>query len=115
MGTARRAPEKDELAAMLAHVEQDGRHVRGLGDWTWEQAAVHLAGRAADRFRLHDRGRIETGRAADLVVVDPAAVRDRATYERPRVPAVGVEHVVVNVCPSSTAEPSCGWARPAAS
>ncbi len=76
-----------------------GRHVRELGDWTWEQAAVHLAGRAADRFRLADRGRIETGRAADLVVVDPAAVTDRATYERPRVPAEGVEHVLVNGVP----------------
>ncbi|MFD0539130.1 amidohydrolase family protein [Actinomadura luteofluorescens] len=76
-----------------------GRHVRELGDWTWEQAAVHLAGRAADRFRLADRGRVETGRAADLAVVDPAAVTDRATYERPRVPADGVEHVVVNGVP----------------
>ncbi|GAA1786142.1 N-acyl-D-amino-acid deacylase family protein [Actinomadura chokoriensis] len=73
-----------------------GRHVRELGDWTWEQAAVHLAGRAAERFRMHDRGRVEAGRAADLVVLDPATVGDRATYERPRTPAVGVEHVIVN-------------------
>jgi N-acyl-D-amino-acid deacylase len=76
-----------------------GRHVRELGDWTWEQAAVHLAGRAADRFRLGDRGRVRTGSAADLAVVDPAAVTDRATYERPRLPAEGVEHVVVNGVP----------------
>ncbi|MFG1853970.1 amidohydrolase family protein [Actinomadura geliboluensis] len=73
-----------------------GRHVRDLGDWTWEQAAVHLSGRAADRFRLADRGRVEPGYAADLVVLDPATVTDRSTYERPRVPAEGVEHVVVN-------------------
>ncbi|WP_187437810.1 N-acyl-D-amino-acid deacylase family protein [Actinomadura decatromicini] len=76
-----------------------GRHVRDLGDWTWEQAAVHLSGRAADRFRLRDRGRVEPGRAADLVVLDPDAVTDRATYERPRTPADGVEHVVVNGVP----------------
>ncbi|WP_396454349.1 amidohydrolase family protein [Actinomadura sp.] len=76
-----------------------GRHVRELGDWTWEQAAVHLAGRAADRFRLRDRGRIEAGRAADLVVLDPATVTDRSTYENPRVLAEGVEHVVVNGVP----------------
>lgn len=73
-----------------------GRHVRDLGDWTWEQAAVHLAGRAADRFRLEDRGRIDAGRTADLVVLDPAKIADRAAYERPRLPAEGVEHVVVN-------------------
>ncbi|WP_433475714.1 N-acyl-D-amino-acid deacylase family protein [Spirillospora sp. CA-142024] len=76
-----------------------GRHVRDLGDWTWEQAATHLAGRAADRFRLTGRGRVEAGYAADLVVVDPATVTDRATYEQPRVPAEGVEHVVVNGVP----------------
>ncbi|WP_165494918.1 N-acyl-D-amino-acid deacylase family protein [Actinomadura roseirufa] len=75
------------------------RHVRDLGDWTWEQAAVHLAGRAADRFRLADRGRVEPGRAADLVVADPATITDRATYERPRAPADGIEHVLVNGVP----------------
>lgn len=75
------------------------RHVRDLGDWTWEEAAAHLAGRAADRFRLADRGRVEAGRAADLVVVDPAAVTDRATYEAPRTPAEGIDHVLVNGVP----------------
>ncbi|MDL4816911.1 N-acyl-D-amino-acid deacylase family protein [Actinomadura opuntiae] len=76
-----------------------GRYVRDLGDWTWEQAAVHMAGAAAARFRLADRGRVEAGYAADLVVLDPGAVTDRATYERPRVPADGVEHVLVNGVP----------------
>ncbi|HEU5026399.1 MAG TPA: amidohydrolase family protein [Spirillospora sp.] len=79
-----------------------GRHVRELGDWTWEEAAVHLAGRAAARFRLADRGRVEAGHAADLVVLDPGTVADRATYERPRVPAEGVEHVLVNGVPVLT-------------
>jgi N-acyl-D-amino-acid deacylase len=78
------------FARMLA------RHVRELGDWTWEQAAMHMAGRAADRFRLADRGRLALGRAADLVVVDPDTVADRATYERPRTPADGIDHVLVN-------------------
>jgi N-acyl-D-amino-acid deacylase len=70
--------------------------VRDLGDWTWEQAALHLAGHPARRFRLLDRGLIRPGQAADLVVVDPVTVADRATYENPREPAVGVEHVLVN-------------------
>jgi N-acyl-D-amino-acid deacylase len=73
-----------------------GRHVRDLGDWTWEQAALHLAGHPARRFRLPDRGLIRQGQAADIVVVDPVTVADRATYESPREPAVGVEHVLVN-------------------
>lgn len=73
-----------------------GRHVRDLGDWTWEQAAVHLAAGAADRFGLADRGRLVPGAAADVVVVDPDLVTDIATYDDPRRPAVGVREVLVN-------------------
>jgi N-acyl-D-amino-acid deacylase len=76
-----------------------GRYVRDLGDWTWEQAAAHLSGHAADRFRLTDRGRVEPGRAADLVVVNPATVADRAMYENPKTLAEGIEHVIVNGVP----------------
>ena len=73
-----------------------GRHVRELGDWTWEQAAMHMAGHPARRFGLRDRGLIRRGQAADIVVLDPDTVGDRATYASPREPAVGVEHVFVN-------------------
>jgi N-acyl-D-amino-acid deacylase len=76
-----------------------GRHVRGLGDWTWEQAGVHLAGHPARRFRLRGRGLILAGHAADVVVIDPAAVADQATYDSPRELALGVEHVIVNGTP----------------
>jgi N-acyl-D-amino-acid deacylase len=73
-----------------------GRHVRELGDWTWEQAAVHLAAHPARRFGLADRGVLRHGMAADVVVFDPATVRDEATYDRPTRLAAGVEHVLVN-------------------
>jgi N-acyl-D-amino-acid deacylase len=76
-----------------------GRHVRALEDWTWQEAAVHLAARAADRFGLRDRGLLRRGMAADLVVLDPDRVADRATYAHPRRLAVGVRHVVVNGVP----------------
>ncbi|GIH61605.1 N-acyl-D-amino-acid deacylase family protein [Microbispora siamensis] len=76
-----------------------GRHVRELGDLTWEQAAVHLASHPARRFRLPDRGLVRPGQAADLVVVDPATVADTATYERPRSLAVGVDDVIVGGVP----------------
>jgi N-acyl-D-amino-acid deacylase len=73
-----------------------GRHVRELGDWTWEQAALHMAGHPARRFRLGDRGLVRPGQAADIVVLDPAAVADQATYANPKELALGVEHVFVN-------------------
>ncbi|HEU4426885.1 MAG TPA: amidohydrolase family protein [Pilimelia sp.] len=76
-----------------------GRHVRERGDWTWEQAAVHLAAHPARRFGLADRGLIRPGLAADLVVFDPATVIDRAGYDAPRELATGVDDVVVNGVP----------------
>jgi N-acyl-D-amino-acid deacylase len=73
-----------------------GRHVREFGDWTWPQAVQHLSTRPAQRFGLTDRGRITVGGAADLIVVDPARVGDRATYAVPRAEAAGVDDVLVN-------------------
>lgn len=76
-----------------------GSHVRDLGDWSWGQAAVHLAARACDRFGLIGRGTIQAGSVGDLVVVDPATVRDEATYTSPRRPAVGIDDVLVSGVP----------------
>ncbi len=72
------------------------RYTRDLGDWTWGQAARHLAAAAADRFRLAGRGYVVPGAAADLAVVDPGGIRDNATYADPRRVATGISHVVVN-------------------
>ncbi|WP_327140440.1 N-acyl-D-amino-acid deacylase family protein [Nocardia sp. NBC_01327] len=71
------------------------RHVIELGDWTWEEAVMHLSARPAARFRLHDRGTIALGQAADLIVIDPAAISDHATYIRPFRLATGIDDVVV--------------------
>lgn len=73
-----------------------GRHTRELGDWTWGQAAVHLAGHAARRFGLAGRGLLRTGSHADVAVVNPATVQDQADYPNPRRPARGIHHVLVN-------------------
>ncbi|RVX47610.1 N-acyl-D-amino-acid deacylase [Nonomuraea polychroma] len=73
-----------------------GRHVRELGDWTWEQAVVHLASHPARRFGLADRGLVRAGLAADVAVFDPAEVGDRATYAAPRTLATGVDDVLVS-------------------
>src|SRR5699024_4040578 len=43
-----------------------------------------------------DRGVVAAGSLADLVLVDPAAVADRATYEDPLALATGIEDVLVS-------------------
>lgn len=73
-----------------------GRHVRELGDWTWPEAVAHLAAAPARRFGLADRGLVRPGNVADLVVLDPGTIADRADYApRPRELATGVDAVVV--------------------
>ena len=54
----------------------------------------------AQTFRLTDRGLLREGFAADIVVFDPAAVSDRATFEQPHQYPAGISQS------SSTARPS---------
>jgi N-acyl-D-amino-acid deacylase len=48
-----------------------------------EEAVARLTARAADLLGLADRGRIEVGKRADLVLIDPTRYLDTATYEDP--------------------------------
>jgi N-acyl-D-amino-acid deacylase len=73
-----------------------GRYTRDLADLTWPEAVRHLATAPAERFGLKDRGRIAPGQHGDVVVIDPEAIRDTATFEHPRSLAAGVIHVLVN-------------------
>jgi N-acyl-D-amino-acid deacylase len=73
-----------------------GHYVRELGVLGLEECVAHLTGNAARRLRLADRGLVRVGQAADLVLFDPETVRDTATFEQPRRPAEGIEHVYVN-------------------
>ncbi len=50
----------------------------------------------ADRIGHTERGRIEEGAFADLVVFDPETVQDEATYSDPHRYPTGIDHVIVN-------------------
>ena len=75
------------------------RYSRELGVFPLEEAVRRMTSLPAARAGLADRGVVEIGRFADLVVFDPATVCDSATFEAPKRLAVGIEHVIVNGVP----------------
>ena len=86
-----------------AHPRAYGNFARLLGRYVRDERLVPLAEaiRRLTRFPcenlgLADRGRLEAGYYADVVVFDPATIADRATYQDPHAYAVGVRDVVVN-------------------
>ena len=50
----------------------------------------------AETLGFKDRGLIQTGLFADIVIFDPKTIRDSATYEHPQVLATGVRYLFVN-------------------
>lgn len=79
-----------------ASVRALSRLVRELGDMPLETAIYKMTGMASQHFRIHDRGTLEVGKAADIVVFDPATVCDLATFVAPNQGPEGIEFVIVN-------------------
>jgi N-acyl-D-amino-acid deacylase len=73
-----------------------GHYTRDLGVLTLPDAVRRMTSLPAATFGLTDRGVVEPGYAADLVVLDAELVQDRATFADPHQLAVGVRDVVVN-------------------
>jgi dihydroorotase/N-acyl-D-amino-acid deacylase len=73
-----------------------GVYVREKGLLTLEEAVRRMTSFPAARLGLGDRGLVRPGMKADLVVFDPEAVRDRATFDEPHRYAEGVHLVLVN-------------------
>jgi N-acyl-D-amino-acid deacylase len=71
-------------------------YVRERGVLTLEEAVRRMTSLPAERFGLAGRGRIAEGAFADLVLFDPAEVRDLATYDDPQREPAGVRMVMVN-------------------
>jgi N-acyl-D-amino-acid deacylase len=73
-----------------------GRYVRDQKVISLREAVRRMTSLAAAQYKIPLRGIIREGYYADVVVFDPAAVADRATYEQPHQYPVGIEYVVVN-------------------
>jgi N-acyl-D-amino-acid deacylase len=73
-----------------------GHYVREVGVIPLEEAVWKMSGLPAQKLRWPDRGLLKRGYRADVVVLDPDTVSDRATYEAPHQYPAGIHHVVVN-------------------
>lgn len=115
IGTSMRADDVAKLIAWPhANISSDGmledRHPRGAGAFTrvlrqyvreqrllsLEQAVHKMTGAPAAHMGLADRGVIQAGAHADLVLFDPEAVADCATSENPSAQSIGISRVWVN-------------------
>ena len=88
------------------HPRDYGAFARRLGVYVRERKVVPLefairsmTSLPASVFGINDRGVIRPGAFADLVIFDPATIRDTATYEDPQKLAEGVSDVLVNGVP----------------
>ena len=73
-----------------------GHYCRHRKLFPLEQAVHRMTGATAAVFGIKKRGVIKTGNFADLVLFDRQKIIDRATYESPDIPSVGVQSVMVN-------------------
>ncbi len=80
-----------------------GTFPRILGHYVREEQCLSLTegldkmtARPAKKFRLPQRGKLEAGFFADLIIFDPEKIQDRAQYENPRQSPRGIYGVWVN-------------------
>jgi len=72
------------------------KYVREEKKLNLEDAIRKFSALPAQRVRLTDRGVLKAGMWADVVIFDPAAVHDVATFEDPNQLSQGMEYVLVN-------------------
>jgi N-acyl-D-amino-acid deacylase len=73
-----------------------GYYVRDQKVLTLEDAVRKMTSLPAQILGLHDRGQIREGFAADLVVFDPATVRETNSFEKPKSYPIGIPYTIVN-------------------
>ena len=73
-----------------------GRYVREKKVLALEEAIRKMTSFPAQRLGLTDRGLLKPGMWADIVIFDPAKIKDKATYQEPHQYPEGIEYVLVN-------------------
>jgi N-acyl-D-amino-acid deacylase len=87
----------------LPHPRAYGANARLIGEFvnvrgvlTLEDAVRKMTSWPAQRMGLSDRGLLREGMRADVLVFDPAKIKDMATYKAPLLLATGMDDVIVN-------------------
>jgi len=73
-----------------------GRYVRDEHVATLADAIRRLSALPAQNLKLRERGELKAGNFADIVIFDPAAIADHATFDAPQQFATGMRDVFVN-------------------
>ena len=73
-----------------------GKYSREMKLFSLEEAIYKMTFKSAKTFGLEKRGLIKKDYFADLVIFDPEVVIDKATYEKPLMPALGIDTVINN-------------------
>jgi N-acyl-D-amino-acid deacylase len=76
-----------------------GTYVRERQVISLEEAVRKMTSLPASQLGIASRGVVQEGGPADLVLFDPARVRDAATYQKPHAFPDGIPHVIVNGVP----------------
>jgi N-acyl-D-amino-acid deacylase len=63
---------------------------------TLSEAIRKLSKLPATNLKIKKRGELKVGNYADVVIFDPAKVKDNASFEKPHQYASGMIHVLVN-------------------
>ena len=101
---------KDSLVMVSSDGSPTMQHPRGYGSFakiietyvlrkesfSLEEAVRKMTSLPAQTIGLADRGRVERGMLADLLVFDPLKIHAGATFEDPHVLAEGIDKVLVN-------------------
>jgi len=90
------------------HPRSTGNFARVLGRYVRERKTISLMDALAKMGleparrleksipRMKQKGRLQVGRDADIVIFNSATVRERATYKEPHLSSEGIEYVIVN-------------------
>ena len=87
----------------VGHPRVYGAFTKKLSDFVLDEARISMtfairsmSGLAVEFLELSDRGFLREDMKADIAILDPDRIRDRATYDEPHQYSEGTVHVLVN-------------------